>query len=393
MIVGLAGVVISLAALPFSSVRMTRERMLLALALLLLHMGATIGYYLYAQSNPADAATYYFDRHNMGQRPLALGTVFTVHFTQFLKNVWGGSYFECFLFFQSIGFWGIMILMRTFQEIHIKMKVSSSVLPYYILFLPGLHFWTAAIGKDAPVFFAASVCVWCVMELRKRFLLFALSLLVMVLFRAHVALIAVTALAAAASLHPRLSLGGRAGLLSLSFIGVAILAVAVETTLQVDVTDPFAVASYLQSSEGIGSGSDLREASFPVRLVSLLFRPFFFDAPGAMGLVASVENVGSLMLFVYFVKNWRSARHLAKQVFFIQFCIIFSIVLIALLTLVYYNVGLGLRQRVMVFPALFSVFVALWVMPRRRAKSTVRKMSGEVLPKHKNPQPLTGISR
>jgi hypothetical protein len=368
MIVGLAGAVISVGALPVSSVKGTSGRTFLALGLLVLHLVACVAYYVYVQSNPADANAYYFDKLHYSSAPFALGTVFVGKITQVLRTNLGGSFLECFIFFQAIGFWGIMILMRTFQEIQFKMRVSETTLPYYLLFIPGIQFWTVAIGKDAPLFFAVSLCVWCLLELRKRLILFAVSLLVMVAFRAHIALIVMTSLAAAAFLHSKISFGRKAGLLGVALIGVALLASTVSATLNVDVTDTSSLENFLQEREDIaariGGQTTIGDVSIPIRFLSLLYRPFFVDAGNWLGTIASFENVGSLLLTIYLVKNWRSVVFLTRRVFFARFCLILSIVLITLLALVYYNIGLGLRQRTMVLPALLSLFVALWAMPR-----------------------------
>jgi hypothetical protein len=42
-----------------------------------------------------------------------------------------------------------------------------------------------------------------------------------------------------------------------------------------------------------------------------------------------------------------------------------------LLTLVYYNVGLGLRERVMAYPMIFSTLVALWSLREKRKLTLV----------------------
>ena len=371
MIVGLTGAAISVAALPFSSVRLTKGKILLAAALLGLHMAGCVGYYLYVQDASADTALYYFFTR-YAQQDFAVGTVFVAKLTQYLRFQLGGSYFECFVFFQSLGFWGVILLMRSFQEIQQKIGASEMLLPTYLLFLPSIHFWTSAIGKDAPLFLAVSLCVWSALNWRKRLVPFALALVIMVLFRAHIALIAVLAVAVAAFLQPGFSIGRKAALMGLTVVGGLLLAESVEQTTSVDVTSASSFASFADRqshiAESVTGTTSIGNAPLVVRFFSLLFRPLFFDAGGAAGLISSLENVGSILLFVYLARNWRSIRALARQVFFLQFCIAFSAILIVLLSFVYYNVGLGLRERVMVFPPLLCVFVASWAMPRVPAR-------------------------
>ena len=369
MVVGMAGAVATLAALPFSSVRLTSGRILLALGLMAVHAVACGAYYYYVLHNPADTTAYYFDSYHLSDKSFALGTVFTTQLTQFLRKSLGGSYLECFIFFQAIGFWGVMLLMRSFQEIHLKMGVPETTMASLLLYLPSIHFWTSAIGKDAPLFFAVSLCVWAALKWRSRLAPFALGLVVMILFRAHIALIAIMALAAAAVFHPGISFGRKAALLGVTIVGGFILAGTVESTLHVNVTDAGSVATFLQDRNDVAAkvsgGSSIGDAPLYIRFLSLLFRPFFYDATNIPGYVASMENLGSAMLFSYFLKSWRSVAFVARRVFFIEFCIFFAAILIILLTLVNYNVGLALRERVMIFPPLLCAFIAVWALPRR----------------------------
>ena len=117
MIVGLAAAVISVSALPFFSKKATAGRFLLSLSVLIVHICACVAYYFYVQSASADANAYYLDKYHMSNMGFGFGTVFTAQFTQVLRKTFGGGFFECFFFFQSIGFWGIALLSRTFEEI------------------------------------------------------------------------------------------------------------------------------------------------------------------------------------------------------------------------------------------------------------------------------------
>jgi len=264
-----------------------------------------------------------------------------------------------------------MLLMRSFQEIRLKMRASEAAIPTYLLFLPSMHFWTSGIGKDAPLFFAVSLCVWSALDWRKRIVPFLFALAVMVMFRAHIALIAVLALAVAALLQPGFSAGRKIGLMIVCIAAGLMFAESVEQTTTVDVTKASTFVSFADRqshiAKSVGGTTSIGHAPLIVRFFSLLFRPLFFDAPGVPGLISSMENVGSILMFVYLAKNWRSIRAVSKQVFFLHFCITFAAILIVLLSFAYYNIGLGLRERVMVFPPLFCLFVASWMMPRRAA--------------------------
>lgn len=351
------------------SARATTARFFMAVGMLLAHGIATAAYYSYTGHNGGDAVWYYYDWYHWASHPFSLGTVAALQFTQLLKGTFGASYIDCYIFFQSIGFFGIILLMRSFQEIHDKLGAEWTPLSSYILFLPSMYFWTSGIGKDSLLFFAISLSVWSMIAFKRRIAFLAFSLTIMILFRAHIALAVVTSVAIAAFFHRGISTGKKIGLLALSLVAAASLVGSVRATINVDVTDPNSISMFLERRGAIPvsatGATAVRDAPAVVRLVSLLFRPFFFDANGIFGFITSVENIGSILLFIYMIKNWKMLKNLSSEVFFIKFCVFLSVILIAMLTLIYYNVGLGVRERVMVFPPLFCVFVAQWAMTSR----------------------------
>jgi len=369
-ILGLIGILLSLAGLFFASARQSQPRAIFAIALILLHIAASIAYYSYAQSNPSDAFLYYYDPYRMREQDFELGTVFLVKFVYFLKLILGGTYLDYFLLFQSFGIWGVLLLFRTAQEIHDQLGQRPSQLSYLLLLFPGLHFWTSALGKDAPVFFAVSLAAWAVIRLRSRILAFFAAIGIMVLLRPHVAMVTIVALAVTTLFDSRSNRLAKFGLLAAAIVGIAYIGMTLESTFKIDVTDANSVSDFLatqqQKGQNTQGGTMVRDASFGLRLLSLLFRPMFFDANGLFALIASVENLITAFLLGFVVINWKELAWLSRRVFFVRFALVFSVAMILLLTLVYYNVGLGSRQKVMTYPALFALFIAQWAFHRGR---------------------------
>jgi hypothetical protein len=331
--------------------------------LLALHVTASIAYYYYAMNNPADSALYYQGAPSLLNAPITSGTVFTVQLVHELRSILGGTYLDYFLLFQATGFWGLALLMRVFDELRFEFPASQNSYSWAVLFLPSLHFWTAAIGKDAPLFFAVSLAVWSSMRLRRRLIFMACAIVVMLLFRAHVALIATLCLALAAAFSRGGSLLTKAGLVTVALVGAAFTLAEVQASLDFDLNQPGSFASFVERQQAalqsVGGGTSQQGSSLIVRLLSLLFRPFFFDINSLLSLVASLENVLVGAITIFFVMNWRHVVRMARLYFFVRFAIFFTVAMIVFLTITYYNVGLGLRQRVMYFPTILTLFVAL----------------------------------
>jgi hypothetical protein len=368
--VGIFAVLLCLAALPFFPPARSSRGLLLFLAILALHIAASVAFYDYALTSSADAALYYYDSTGLRRSDMELGTIFTIKLVQFVKATIGGTYLDHFLIFQVLGFWGLLFLQRCLDYAHQSFGDALTRVPNWLLFLPGLHFWTASIGKDAPLFFAISLALWASIRLSTRAIWFAAAVFIMLLFRPHIALLATAALAGAAFFGSRSSAIVKITLIVVALGALGIVAGTVERSLVVDLTDPSSVGSFLEQQQqragSIEGASNLQNAFFLIRLISLLFRPFFIDAGGAFGLVSSVENLVLLFVIGFMVWNWRHGVTAFRFSLPLRFGLFFAVVLVGLLTLTYYNVGLGLRQRTMIMPGLLTFFAAQWMLQRAR---------------------------
>src|SRR5687768_13224650 len=191
---GLLGIFLSILGFRFARVNQSRSRLILFVLLLLAHVGASVAYYLYAQEFGGDVQLYYYDQLGVYGNATGLSTVFVINFVQTLKSYFGGSFLDYFLLFQAMGFWGLLFVMRAFDDIHEELGQPMFKYVYLLLFLPGLHFWTSAIGKDAPLFLGVAMCVWAAFRIQTRYLIFAAGIVVCLLFRPHIALIALIAM-------------------------------------------------------------------------------------------------------------------------------------------------------------------------------------------------------
>jgi hypothetical protein len=369
---GLLGILISAAGFHFARANVSRARFILFVLLLLEHVGASIVVYLYSQEFGTDAVLYYYDTWQVYGTETGIGTVFIINLVQFIKSYLGGSFLDYFLLFQAVGFWGILFIMRSFDHIHEELGQPLFKPIYLILFLPGIHYWTSSIGKDPLMFFAAAVCTWATFRLQTRYLAFGAAVTLASLVRPHIALLALIALALTVLLARKTSLLMRTALIAVVLAGTASVAGLVEglvTGLNLSSADSVSemLESKSQVSEESGGDLSIMGASFPVKLFSLLFRPLFLDANGIFGYAASLENVVLLAVIVTLI--WRSATALTvtRAAMFARFAFFFFVMITGLLAMVNYNVGLGLRQKMMMMPALLVFFSAVLAVRSARA--------------------------
>lgn len=374
--VGGFGLLLSLVALSFGFVQRTNRRLAIFALILVAHIGATMFYYYYSQVRSNDSYLYYADPYSFYGVRFELGTMSVLWAVQWLKSVVGGTYLDYFLVFHSIGFFGLVLVARTIEEISIQLNVEQPPLLYLLLFLPGMYFWTSAIGKDVPLFFACAVATWSMLDLRARWLAFAFGIALMFPIRPHIALIAVVALMGALMFDRRTGVGVRLVISAAAVVALAQIALTLRSTLDVDVSSASSIVDFVSSRQESNAdvaaaySDNYANAAYPVRLFSLLFRPLFIDASGVFGLVASIQNLFMVFASYTLLRNWRVVAQLAKRTTFVRFALFFSGLLLSLLALLYYNIGLGLRQREMATPALLALFVTVWLVAKvRRTQS------------------------
>jgi hypothetical protein len=369
--VGIIAILLGLLAYPFAIIDRTRLRVTIFALAFLMHLGTTFAYYIYAQTNVSDAAGYYFDELNMASQGFGLATLFVYWIVQGLKQSIGGSYLDHFLLFQVFGFYGICTLMRTLEEIYRGLEVPQPAYAFLILFLPGLHFWTSAIGKDAPLFFGVCLALWAAINVRQRYLQLAAGVVIILLFRPHIALIAAAALAGTFLFDRSTRLPTKAALTVAALAGLAVAVVTIKSTMYIDVTNADSVSDFLSRHEEVTQDADVAGNSavygnFAIRLLSLLFRPMFFDAQGGFGMIASAENVVLLIFIGTILFKLRDVIALVKTARFLRFALLLAIGIAFLLALVYYNVGLGLRQKTMFIPSIILIFMTVLAIGRLR---------------------------
>ena len=375
--VGLIGILISLAGFHFARAGESRARLVLFVLLLLTHIGASLAYYLYAQEFGGDVLLYYYDQWGIyHEGHSGLSTVFVINFVQFLKEYLGGAFFDYFLIFQAMGFWGILFVLRTFDDIHGELGQPLFSRIYLLLFLPGLHFWTSAIGTDAPVCLGVAMCTWAAFRLQKRYLVFGAGLAIALVIRPHITLIALVALAFTVLVGRNTRLLTRVALLGVTVVGVVSVAGLVSSSFNgLNLSNTDEVSEFLETkssvSEDSGGDVSITGAAFPVKLLSLLFRPFFIDATGMLGYIASLENVVLLIIILTLFRRFGTSLQVARGAMFARFAFIFFAMLTLLLAMVNYNVGLGLRQKMMMMPCLLAFFVALLAVRAARRQAAV----------------------
>lgn len=376
--VGIFGMLASFLAFFWFSPIKTNSRFSMFVVITLAHIAAAFVYYLYVQSNDADTKLYYFDPWDFYSDGFALGTMFVIWLTQSLLHLVGGTYLDYFLLYQMLGVWGLALLMRTLDEVAQSLNTTLPPTLLALMFLPGMFFWTSAIGKDAPLFLACAMAIWSCANISRRWLWLGVAIAIMTLFRAHVALLTLAALAIALVTGKGVPTAARILLVGAAGVTVFFLIGRVQAELNVDFSSIGSVASYVDRQTDLatrGADTSLRSTPFVFKMFSLLYRPLFIDANGIFGLVASFQNIAMIAFTVVLGRNYRLWSQMFRQSLFIRFATLHMGLLFFMLAFMYYNVGLGLRQREMATPALLVLFSAVWLVSRMQMQNSAQRAS------------------
>lgn len=371
---GIFGLLAGLLIWPFAIMHRTRLRISVFALAYVAHAGCGVLFYYYSLANLSDSTGYYEDIWGFGDEGFGVGTKFIFFFVQHSRDLVGGTFLDYFLLFQAAGFCGVAILMRIFEEIWLELDREQPLYTYLLIFLPGLHFWTSAIGKDALIFPGICLSLWAAMQIRRRYLWMGVGLLVVLLVRPHIALVMVAAVMLTLLLDKGSRIYTKIALIGASAAGMGFAASSVQSTFQLDVTSADSVADFLARHDQITQGSsdalNVVEGNVAEKFFSLLFRPFFYDAEGAFGYIASVENAVLLLIIGTFLFRIRDSVILFRSIALFRYAAVMAMGVAIVLTLVYYNVGLGLRQKTMFVPALLAMYVVLLgFREARRAQS------------------------
>ncbi len=322
-----------------------------------------------------------------------IGTGFIEVATAWLYAVTSPTIVGGYLVYSWLGFWGLYLFYRAF-----RMAVPDGDHRRYALlvfFLPSLLFWSSSIGKEAWMTFTLGITAYGVGKLlsyrRGGIPVMILGLVGTLMVRPHVSLVVFFALFGAFILRPprraniTSPLAKVGGLVLLCIVGVVVLS-QVQSFFGVNKLDSGAVESVLnrtttQSSQG-GSEFRAEPVSGPLGFVSatlaVVFRPWPYEAHNLMSLVASMEGVFLLILFLGSFRRFAALPRALIKTPYVTFALVFCIGFIFVFASIG-NFGILVRQRVQLYPFLL---VLLAIPAANRASASVDAPASERLTVH-----------
>jgi len=296
--------------------------------------------------------------------------------TNFIRLVTGFIYFATpsrmmsgFLIYGFLSLIGLIFFWRAYR-VAVSKSYDVTYLKWIVL-LPSLIYWPSAIGKDAFMVLAAGIAAYgsaCILSERLVAGIAALSVGMtgMLMVRPHFALATCGGLALAFLVRRN-----RGGFMQ-SLVGLAFV-VGLSFLVLKSASSFFNISSFNQSSivkalsetsqqTGQG-GSNFHPVvvhsplQFPLAAVTVLYRPFPFEAHSAQEMLTAIEGT---VLFVLTLRAWRPIRKALRdmrQVPYFAYCL-GALLLFFVAFSGFSNFGILARERAVIQP-LFLVFVSL----------------------------------
>lgn len=335
-----------------------------ALGVYFWHSLLSVVYLLYVTNFGGDAIGYY----RMSFSPnleFGMGTVGIWLMTSIFSQGLGLSFLGVFLVFQTFGFVGLLAFDASLRQVTVEKSKQIRQLATLIVFLPSVSFWSSAIGKDSLSFMAMGLALWAAMSLNRRVVIMVIAVLIMLFVRPHMAGMLVIGLAGSFVFQRRASIAQRIILGTAALLAAAVLVpLGLNYAGIGEDAGSDEIMTYIEGRQGYnlsgGSSVDIASMNLPMKLFTYMFRPLPFEANSIFSLLASVDNIILLFLFIVGMNaalRKPLPRHLVdhNRIFMWIYCFLAW----AILAMTTANLGIAMRQKWMFAPMLIFLLISL----------------------------------
>lgn len=323
-------------------------------------------YYVMTLSSRSDSVSYYLKPQYLDSwfEAYATGTKFIEFLGYPFINYLMFTYEMMMVLFAWVGYWGFVYFYIFFKEnIKYKHTFQGYDLITLFIFLPNMHYWTASLGKGAPIFLSIAMVVYGLSNLKYRKQTLIWGLLLMYHVRPHIflfmALGIVVGLFTGRQKVPFyqkfLVFAGSAAAVVLMYDQI-ISFVGLDSQNLLESFDQF---SNKRSFELAKANSGIDTSNYPLllKLFTFWFRPLFVDAPGPVGLIVSFENL--LYVFLAFkLFSGRFLKFMSKSSALVKTSAVVFLATSFALGETLSNMGIIIRQKSMVMYFLLFIIIS-----------------------------------
>lgn len=339
--------------------------------LVLFHFLLGVAYFFTTNNGGGDAWGYWkspktmpFDKFIEGIRS-GEGTEFMMALNYIPTNILGMSFLSNTFFFSMLGSFGISyFFLVAARTVPYNKIINGYVLFPLIFFMPNLHFWSSGVGKDTTLFLCIGMFSYGLMKPFQRVPLLVIPMLLSIGIRPHITLFLMVGFGLAYIFGGKVSPTQRF-IFSAAMIGIglailpSVMQFAKIEEASAEGFDKFAQGkAAVLSRASTGSAIDISSYPFPLKVLTFWFRPALFDVRNVNSLIAAVEN---LIFLIVFIKAMRTKPFAAFKAapFVIKGLVLFLIVGTLAFSQSLGNMGIMIRMRNMFLPGM--IIYLMWV--------------------------------
>jgi hypothetical protein len=345
----------------------------------------TFGYYMFAQTNPADSVGYYGHAKVAGIPSII--SLFSTS-TDFINAVaaylfplvsfFDNPYLMLFIPFSLLGFTGSLLFFKTLQAVAPENKKIE--LYAVSFFLPNMVFWTSNLGKDSLIYLGIALVMFGFLakpKPPKNIIATGLGGLLVFAIRPHIFLFLLFGFLLGLFMEKRpfsyrsvflfLAIFVTFLLTQQKILNVAGVRVGGEEEGSSSMTSVYqaGVSRVEASSKSLNIGGSATGTAhkfsivlFPYYLVTFLGSPFIWQARKPIQFFSALETVIYQLMILYLCIHWKDVMKIGfirYKYSWLLYLIVASIIVGGAQT----NFGLIIRQRCMVLPVIFLLFTGV----------------------------------
>ncbi len=276
---------------------------------------------------------------------------------------WGG-----FILYGCIGYVAVVQYAKwLYTLVGSEIRIGKvNILPVFY-FLPGLHYWTAVLGKEPLLFLCLVQVFMTISNYKPVSVSFVLGSALLLIIRPHVALFLLLAFGCSYLIFSRDKVQQK---IKWAFLGISASSILMYMVLQLSRIryldwdrivrfNKGSVLSFKRSATYV----PMEDYSLFYRFVSFYFRPFAGEINNWKGWLAGLENMVYLILHLLFIyllfRHWKKIKNIQWPLW-CSTAVFLSLYCGSIYIFRYANFGIFMRTKLMYAP--FMVAAILWLM-------------------------------
>jgi hypothetical protein len=333
------------------------------------HLLMFLAYYGYVSFNPSDSKWYYQKvvidfRGDSWFDFYGTSTTF-IEFVgyPFIKYL-GFSYEAIMALFSQLGFMGFVYFYIFFKEnVRFKHTLLGIDLITLLFFLPNLHFWATSFGKGSIILLGMGLYFFGISRIRNRIPEIIIGAIIIYHVRPHIMLVVLISSAigfvfSSKGVSPTWRIAFLIGALGAFFFIYRDVMRLVGIDEDAPVRQGLTLTHRATELSKATSGVDITSYGLPMQMFTFIYRPLFIDAPGALGMFVSFENVLYLVLSIMVFRRLRGWKFLFTGNFLVKSAFLSFFTVSIALAQISGNLGLAIRQKSQVMLLFMFVIVS-----------------------------------